>query len=133
MTNDLKVQAYFTLYKEDFIDLEEITKVLDTMPTQQYLIGDRVNYKVVRKNSAWQYGTDYEESDDIRDQLNKVYFALKDKVAELQRLKMMYQLKFRFMIVIYANGHTPPAIFFHRDFLHFVDQIEAEIEVDAYE
>jgi hypothetical protein len=132
MTNVLKVQAYFTLHKEDFIDLEEISKVLGIVPTQQYLIGDRVNHKVVRKNSAWQYGTEYEESDDIRDQLNKVYFALKDKVAELQRLKMLYQLDYRFTIVIFMNGHTPPVIFFHRDILHFIDQIEADIEIDAY-
>lgn len=85
-----------------------------------------------RKETDWEISTDYQESSDVKEQLDQIIKLLKNKVTKINRLKADYDLECQFLIVIIMeNGYTPA---FHLDNEHieFANSIKAEFDIDLY-
>ena len=137
-----KVMAYIGLYG-DIFPLEEITAALQIEPTEAYTKGDLVirephpaldsTRKLYRKFTAWRFGTDYEESVNVDDQLKQVIQPLKDKVGIINELKRKYSLRVVLTIVIIMEeGRTPGFQLTPNKHLDFLSNIGSEISIDLY-
>ena len=135
------VKAYFSAMSDDF-SIEDFTNKLGVKPTRAYIKGEVVkrpsNPNVIstgthyRLHTSWELGTDYEESLDVSKQLNFVLNQLEDKEEELNRLKKIYDLAYRFVLVIQIENNEKPAMYLDSRFIHFADSIGAEVDFDLY-
>lgn len=117
----------------DNLNPQEVTEILNIQPQKQWVKGDgipRKEYK--RKDSCWVISTGYEESLDINVQISKVVKLIEQKIIHLRRLKEVYNLEFIFSIVVNIENNQKPAMYFNRELLEFVNQINAEIDIDLY-
>ncbi len=134
-------QVYFTIYGDEF-PIDYPTKLLELKPTLTYKKGEEIvrkhnphvtyTLKHYRKETAWEIGTDYEETNDLDEQINKVLKQLKNKEEKLTELCRTYNLKCLFMIVIKINEGITPAVSINKDFIKLADKIGAEIHFDIY-
>lgn len=91
--------AYFSLFGDEF-DPNHVTSILRTEPTNTAYKGDIINKKYRIKETSWTLGTDYEESLDVNHQLIKVVDTLRNKVEEINSIRIEHQLSTKFFIVI---------------------------------
>jgi hypothetical protein len=106
--NKTQVKVYFSLYGDDF-PIDNVTESLGIEPTNSYKKGDvilrKLNPNVVstkvqfRNETAWELGKDYQESYDVKEQLDQVIRPLKNKAAIINQLKNNYKLECNFLIV----------------------------------
>ncbi|MCG7376764.1 DUF4279 domain-containing protein [Paenibacillus sp. ACRSA] len=129
--NKTQVKAYYSLFGDHF-DPNEVTSKLEFTPTSITRKGDIINAKHSHPETSWTLSTEYEESLDVNEQLNKVMNVLKDKVDEINTIQVQNQLKSKFFIVIVMEDGYTPALYFDSNFIKFADSIHAEIDVDLY-
>lgn len=105
-----QVMVYFSLYGDEF-PIDYVTDKLGIQPTNSYRKGDLIpnrSTKVYRKETSWDLGTEYEESIDVNDQLQKIMQQLQNKSSNINELIKAYSLACKFFIVIkIENGETP--------------------------
>src|SRR5690606_24880176 len=85
-----------------------------------------------RKETAWELSTGYQESFDVKEQMDQVLGQLKNKTALINMLKTEYKLNCHLSIVIVMeNGYTPV---FHMDneMIESANSINAEFDIDLY-
>ncbi|MDR6723629.1 hypothetical protein J2W91_002091 [Paenibacillus amylolyticus] len=129
--NKTQVKAYYSLFGDHF-DPTEVTSKLEITPTSITRKREIINAKHSHPETSWTLSTEYEESLDVNEQLNKVMNVLKDKVDEINTIQIQNQLKSKFFIVIVMeNGYTP-ALYFDSYLIKFADSIHAEIDIDLY-
>ena len=132
---------YFTIFGEDF-PIEIVSDSLRITPTRSYKKGDVIirepNPYVIytgttyRKETAWEFGTEYEETFDFQEQIANVINQLKNKENIINELCSKYKLKCHFMIVIRINEGNTPAVTINNEFIKLANDIGAEIEFDLY-
>lgn len=134
-----RIMAYFCIVGEDF-NPESITRKLLLAPTESWMKGDSIpdrngvissNRNRVRTYSRWEIGTDYEESLDIMDQLEKVLILIDGKEDVLSELKFKYELEYGFMIVIFIDKITP-AMCLDKEIIKKIAKLNARIDFDTY-
>lgn len=91
--------AYFCLFGDEF-DPNHVTSILKIEPTNTAYKGDIINEKLRVKETSWTLGTEYEESLDVNHQLRKVVDTLRNKVKEINSIRIEHQLSTKFFIVI---------------------------------
>jgi hypothetical protein len=126
------VKLEFIIVGDDF-DPEIITDKLLLTPSHYWKNGDKIKNKdKLRTYSCWSIGTDYEESLDINNQLEKIISTLKTKKTELGELKKRYELDYRFEFVINVENNEKPAMSLNLDVIEFAYEIKAEFDFDLY-
>lgn len=128
------VMVYFSLFGDEF-SVDYVTDKLKIQPTSSYKKGDIIHNRsniLYRKETCWDYGTDYEESYDVNDQLQKIMQQLENKSSHINDLKKALSLECKFFIVIKIEGGETPALYLSMDFIKFASMIEAEIDIDLY-
>ncbi|BBH24420.1 hypothetical protein Back11_57650 [Paenibacillus baekrokdamisoli] len=85
-----------------------------------------------RKETAWEIGSDYEESLDVDEQLNKVVNQLKGKEEKIIEICKRYNLCCMFMIVIIMNEGFTPTLSINKEMIKIANNIGAEILFDLY-
>jgi hypothetical protein len=136
-----KVKVYFSLFGEVF-PIENVTKSLGIEPTTSYKKGDvivrkhkqNVASKTVqfRKETVWELSTDYQESYDVREQLDQIISPLKNKATIINRLKSKYNLECDFSIVIIIENGATPSLHLDNEQIEFANSIKAEFDIDLY-
>ncbi|MEK4053024.1 DUF4279 domain-containing protein [Paenibacillus sp. FSL F4-0087] len=126
-----EVMAYFSLFGDEF-DPNYVTSILKIEPTNTAYKGDIINKRHRIKETSWTLGTEYEESLDVNHQLTKIVDLLKNKVKEINSIRIEHRLFTKFFIVIRIEEGKTPALYFDSDFIEFVNMIHAEIDVDLY-
>ncbi|MDW0118506.1 DUF4279 domain-containing protein [Sporosarcina thermotolerans] len=136
-----QVMVYFSIYGEDFpIDL--VTETLGIEPTKTYKKGDAIkrpfNQNVTstgihyRKETAWELSTGYQESIDVKNQMDPVLGQLIGKRELINQLKAEFKLECHFSIVIVMeNGYTP-GLHIDNEQVEFANSIKAEFDIDLY-
>ncbi|WP_137789198.1 DUF4279 domain-containing protein [Bacillus sp. E(2018)] len=129
--NETQVKVYFTLYGEAF-PIDEVSQRLNILPTNSYKKGELIsaNSSLRRKETSWDYGTDYQYSLDVNEQLQQVMNPLRDKCSIINELQAEFGLASIIYIVIRMVNGQAPALYLKKDILTFASNIEAEIEVD---
>ncbi|WP_336789622.1 DUF4279 domain-containing protein [Paenibacillus sp. MMO-177] len=136
-----KVMVYFSIFGEDF-PVNEVTQLLGINPTNSHNKSDviakeenaNVNSTKVhyRKETAWKLSTGYQESYDVKEQLDQILERLKYKSEIINQLKLKYKLECLFSIVIIMeNGYTP-GLHLDKEQIEFANSIKAEFDIDLY-
>lgn len=117
----------------DFFSPEEFTQELQVKPDRICKRGEKINHGPrVWEFSTWELCTEYEESLDIEEQLEKVLCKLIDKRDLLRRLKEEMDLHYVFDFAINMKNKRTPGIYFGQEFIDFCRDIGAVIDVDTY-
>lgn len=133
--------VYFSLYGDEF-PIDYVTETLEIEPTKTFKKGDIIvkpfNPKVTstkihyRLETAWNLSTGYQESFDVKEQLDQILRPLKNKAALINQLKTEYELECHFTIVIIMeNGYTPGLVIDYEQ-IEFANSIKAEFDIDLY-
>ncbi|USK32590.1 DUF4279 domain-containing protein [Bacillus sp. F19] len=136
-----QVMAYFSLFGETF-PTDEVTEMLGIEPNEVYNKGDLIvrppnpnvvtKGRIYRKETSWSFGTTYEESFDVKDQLDQVLKPLKNKTEIINRLKLKYGLTTQITIVIVMEDGVTPGLHLESDQIEFANQVGAEFDIDLY-
>jgi Domain of unknown function (DUF4279) len=129
--NETQVKVYFSIFGDDF-PINEVTRRLEITPTESYKKGDSIsaNSSLRRKETSWEFGTDYQNSLDVNEQLLQVMNRLREKCSIINDLQAEFGLTSKIYIVIAMVNGQAPALYLEKDILAFASNIEAEIEVD---
>ncbi|CEG27160.1 DUF4279 domain-containing protein [Bacillus sp. B-jedd] len=136
-----QVMVNFSPYGDSF-PLEHVTESLGINPTQTYKMGDLIvrpyNPNVIttkpiyRKETVWDLSTGYQESWDVKNQMDQILEPLKDKAPIINQLKAEYNLECKlFIVIIVENGKTP-AFYLNNEQIEFANSIKAEFDIDLY-
>ncbi|URN93817.1 MAG: DUF4279 domain-containing protein [Candidatus Pristimantibacillus lignocellulolyticus] len=134
-------KVYLSIYGESF-PIKELSDILELEPTESYKKGDEILVKPsphyhyegrrFRKETSWELGTDYEETYELEEQINKVLIQLKNKEELITNFCEEYNLKCLFMIVIKMNNGETPVVGISHEFVKMAYQLGAEIHFDLY-
>lgn len=136
-----QVMVYFSLYGDEF-PIDYVTETLEIEPTKTYKKGDTIvrpfNQKVTstkthyRLETAWELSTGYQETFDVKAQMDQIIGQLKNKAALINQLKTKYELGCHYSIVIIMeNGYTP-GLHIDNEQIEFANRIKAECDIDLY-
>ncbi|MCM3666271.1 DUF4279 domain-containing protein [Mesobacillus subterraneus] len=132
--DNTRVMVYFSLYGDEF-PLDYVSNKLKIEPTRSYRKGDLIPNRptaVYRKETSWDLGTEYEESFDVNEQLQKILQQLQNKSSIINELKKAYSLECKFFIVIKIEDGLAPALYLSKDIIKFASIIKAEFDIDLY-
>jgi len=131
-----QVMVYFSLFGDEF-PIDEVTKRLGITPTLSYKKGElipRRNYSHIhyRKETAWDLSSGYQESYDVKEQMDQVLGPIKNQVAVINQLKEDYKLECKFFIVIIMENGDTPGLYLDNEQIEFASRIKAEFDIDLY-
>jgi hypothetical protein len=136
-----QVKVYFSLFGDDF-PIDYVTELLGIKPTNSYKKGNVIvrtrksnvgpTKEQLRKETAWELGTDYQESYEVNEQLDQIIRPLKNKATIINQLKSKYNLECVFSIVIIIENGDTPSLHLDNEQIEFANIIKAEIDIDLY-
>ncbi|TVX94790.1 DUF4279 domain-containing protein [Cohnella terricola] len=134
-------KVYFSIHGEEF-PIERISNGLQLQSTHEHVKGEEIRRKPNSnvtytktthwKDTAWEIGTEYEETHDLDEQINQVIKQLEGKEEIINQICKTYNLECYFMLVIKINEGNTPAISINKDFIRMANNIGAEIHFDLY-
>ena len=121
----VRVDFYFCSNKLDFDSIDYSMGIVATKktPKEKFAIEEFAK-------DYWILSTGYEESEDINIQLSKIVEVLSYKTDVIKEVCHRYDAECGFCIVTELHEDIIPAIYFEREFLKFVTDVHAEINVD---
>ncbi|MGD7044766.1 DUF4279 domain-containing protein [Jeotgalibacillus proteolyticus] len=127
---------YFKLEAEDF-SLEEVTARLSLSPTSTYKKGDLIHHMEgssprLQRSTRWYYGTEEEESFDVKVQLDRVLSMLYGKEDVINALRAELNVACTIEIVIYMEKGITPGLHLDLPQINFIHSIQAEVDIDLY-
>ncbi|MFC9707260.1 DUF4279 domain-containing protein [Paenibacillus sp. NPDC056933] len=125
------VKVEFSIFGDQF-DLNIITNTLLIPPTRTWLKGDPIQRDLFRKETCWELATEYEESLDINDQIDKVKILIQDRKDQVVKLIRQNNLECKFEVVINIENNEKPAMYLNKDTIKFIYDLGAEIDFDLY-
>lgn len=124
------VKVYFSISSKIY-DLDFISQELNLKPSRVYKIGQKQTYKLATEN-FWHLDTEYEESLDVSEQLEKIIRVLYNKSDKLVLLKEEFDLYYKFSIVIKMFTKQTPSIFLSKKEIDFASKVGADFDFDMY-
>jgi hypothetical protein len=125
------VKVEFSIFGEQF-DPNIVTRTLLIAPTRTWLRGDPIRRDLVRKETCWEIATEYEESFDINDQIDKIKGLIQNKKDQIVQLIKQNNLECKFEVVINIQDSSTPAMYLNADTIKFLYELGAEIDFDVY-
>lgn len=136
-----QVMVYFSFYGDEF-PIDYVTETLEIQPTKTYKKGDTIvrpfNQKVTstkthyRLETAWELSTGYQESFDVKEQMDQILGPLKSKATIINQLKTKYKLECKIFIVIIMENGDSPGLYLDNEQIEFANSIKAEFDIDLY-
>lgn len=124
---NIKVEFYICAKKLDFV---QITKFLRITPTSIRKAED-FPIKDFAKD-YWNFDIEYEESQDINEQLLKLFDVFKCKVDILNEICQKFNANCGVCVVINVKSDIFPAMRIENYFIEFLSSINATIDFDQY-
>ncbi|WP_197031728.1 DUF4279 domain-containing protein [Paenibacillus massiliensis] len=125
------VKVEFSIFGDQF-DPNIITNTLLITPTRTWLKGDPIRRDLFRKETCWELDTEYEESLNINDQIDKVRGLIQDKKDQVIRLIRENNLECKFEVVINIENNIKPAMYLNKETIKFIYDLGAAIDFDLY-
>ncbi|ULO08552.1 DUF4279 domain-containing protein [Paenibacillus sp. 19GGS1-52] len=125
------VKVEFSIFGDGF-DPNIITDTLLITPTRTWLKGDYIRRDLFRKETCWELATEYEESFDINDQIDKLKNLIQNRKDEVVKLVRQNNLECKLEVVINIENNEKPAMYLNKETIKFVHDIGAEIDFDLY-
>ena len=127
--------VYFNIKDDDF-PLATVTELLGIRPTNTMKKGEfRASHNPEHSPyhfTSWSYGTDYEVTLDIDNQLLPVLKAFSDKIDIINDIQSTYNTQCSIVIVPEIYDGRSPGFVFEKDTIEFAYRVNASIEIDLY-
>lgn len=108
------VMVRFSIYGDNFHP-SVITEGLELSPTDTHIKGELTKSgKNTWKDTSWSFSTEYEDSYDINEQLEKITYLLESKTDKLLELKDNLCVNMLFIIVVKIENNEIPAMVFQK-------------------
>ena len=131
-----RIMARYTIYsEEDFFLPEYATEALSIKPSEIKRKGQIIKKtlgELIMKESSWSVKTDYEESLDMYNQVNKLIKLLKGKENVICNIHEKYKTRNLFLVVIEVVDREFPYIDIEKTFLDYLNSINAIVRFDIY-
>ncbi len=130
----LKIGLSLFTDNNDIEIMNEISRFIGIDPTSSNIKGEpRKNAINAYHNcSTWYYSTEYVYGFNLEDLVNRFLLLFADKVSIINKVKERYQMEALIDICcIFRDGETP-SMLLNRDFICFVNDIGATIDIDCY-
>lgn len=128
--NKTNIKVEFRMLGKKF-NVEEVTKILDVLPTSCWKKGEKVR-NTERRYTEWTYSTQCVETLDLNVPLRELKKMFILKADALCTLKEKYDLDYILEVVVIIENDEVPAMYFESDILQFLSKIGAEIDIDMY-
>ena len=138
---EIKIYFGFEGQSGGILDLNELTKRLDIVPTETRTLDDwpeaikhpRVELPdYLRPRCCWTVTLDYEECLAVRFRFEEMMGILRGKEDVINSLRKELHLKTDFTIVIAAHHDRMPEMSFTKENIEFIASIGAEVGFDMY-
>lgn len=133
MGNKTRIKITLSVYGENFepFDLDSLMELSNSSFYKKgELIPNRKN--LLRKNSGWEFSTGFKETL-VFEELTDIFLEnLRNKEGILFQFVTDKKISVKIYIVVEIIDEEKPAMFFNRNFLRFVNEINAEIDMDMY-
>ena len=117
----------------DVFNSAEITDILLINPTKYWGKGDVKPHSAgYREYTLWKFDTDYIESLNIETQTTVILNLFKPKIQILKSLAESKKLEYGCSIVIKIRNNQVPSMTFNQDFINFIYEIGAVVDIDLY-
>ncbi|WP_334840512.1 DUF4279 domain-containing protein [Nostoc sp.] len=125
-----EISAAFTLTGFDS-DPEEITKILEILPTETCRVGDVIGKSILRrKQNAWVLKSQLEKTANLENHIKDVLARLKPSWQKLVEICSKYDSEIS--CVIYSVEAQGEVISFDKEIIKSAFEFNAEIDVDYY-
>lgn len=129
---ETNVMIEFSVFGEDF-DPCVITEILKITPKLIWRKGDKIGERnLFRQENCWVFGTNYEVSLDIDEQLSSLLEVLQPCKRKLIQLKEELKIEYGLEVVINIVQGQTPAMYLGKDIIKFCNDIGVTIDVDLY-
>lgn len=132
MKHKTKIRIDFSVFGESF-NPNELTRLVDIIPTSTGLKGQLIpNRNITCKECAWDYSTGPRETLQFDDLSTQVVTLFKNKISIINDFVAQHNLSIKIFVVIEIQQKQPPSLYLDKEFLMFVNNINAEIDMDLY-
>jgi len=125
ISSAVKVEFFFHAIKLDFSVINSRMGIVATETRTK----ESFAFKEFAED-YWILSTGYEVSEDINVQLSKIMEMISKKKQTIKNICKQYDAKCEFLFVIKDYFDVVPAVYFEKDFLEFVVEIQAEFGID---
>ena len=124
---------FYLLLRSDLPDLNFITDKLQIEPNFSHHIGEPMSFSQRQHNhSSWGFGTDYEDSYDLNDQISVVYQKLLPVKDKLKNILKDNDITATFESVIKMFGTQTAGIGLEKYIIDFASELGIEFDFDMY-
>lgn len=132
MAYKTEIKCYLTIFGEEF-DSKKFSESIKLDQSTFWIKGDKSkNTKFIRKQSGWKYSTPYIETLYIEEVFGLILTKFSSKKEIIKKAINEHNAKVKLYIVLEIFDGNTPAVYFDREFLSFINEIEAEIDFDIY-
>ena len=127
-----RIKLTFSIFGDDF-DPHLVDNIMKIENTSYYKKGEVIANRnnLVRKETNWQYSEGFVETLFL-DELTDDFVDLFVKKVELQQFINQYNLETKLEVILEIVDDEKPSLSFNKKFLHFINRINAEIDIDMY-
>lgn len=122
------VRAEFVIYGDE-LDFNEINAMMNIFNSTTRKSSDFPIREYAQ--DEWYIRTEYESSEDINIQIDKICDLIENKLETINRIKKRFNAQCKMIIVVkQENSDLIPAIYFETDFIKMLASIDADLDVD---
>lgn len=136
-----QIKIILSVFGDGFAPLS-LSEYIKITPTDFWNKGDEVplikgltrkgNSVPLKKESGWEYSTDYIETLDFEEVAEIIIDKFDEKAFEIEKYVQQKGLNVKIFVVIKIVDGQVPALFFNRKFIELANQLKAEIDTDIY-
>lgn len=129
-----KIKLEFAVFG-GLLDPKQFDDLIKLNSTEYWYKGDLIpemNSRLTRKETAWCYTTGFLETLDIEEITSKFFEDFNDRVDFISDYLNKYKAEAKVYFVIETWNEESPAVYFDNKFLHLINEIKAEIDIDLY-
>lgn len=129
-----KIKLEFAVFG-GLLDPKQFDDLIKLNSTEYWYKGDLIpdiNVKLTRKESAWHYTIGFLETFDIEDITSRFIEVFNDKVSFISDYLNKYKAEAKVYFVIETWNEESPSVYFDKKFLHLINEVKAEIDIDLY-
>lgn len=138
---ETQIKIDLTVYGSNF-QIEKFSKKIEIQPTNFWSKGDDIpiekgldrqeGFYSKRKDSAWIYSTDFIKTFEFEDVSDLFVKKFKEKTFLIKNHIDSEGLELKVDIIIEVVDNNTPSLFFNKNFLNVVNELNVEIDTDIY-
>ena len=133
MKEKTQIKVILSIFGDEFLP-ENLTQLLNISPSKSWIKGDKVHDRnnLYRKESSWDYEIGFVQTLFLDEVYNMLLTVFENNINALKNYITENNLEVKIYIVIEIYDEEKPSIYFERRFLIFLNELNAEVDMDMY-